>query len=382
MTELLQQLSKLKTQFNSDGKELEAQNASPAKWNEGLGFVLAMWASSRLLIILVMQAIAPSLDLTPKENYVPTSGWDLFVHWDGTWYGRIATEGYNYANDSGQSAIAFFPLFPLLSRLVMGLGLPFKVAGPLVSSLAFLGALLVLYRWAKERQDVKAARWATAVMAWFPYSIFGLVAYTEGLFLLTTTASLQAFDRRQYRLAILWGALATATRVPGIALIPTYLWVAWREKRPAIAYFTALATSLGLVCFILFCTFRFGEPLAFVIAQKGWADLHESWWSVFRGITHLRIKAVLMLGSPLLFWWLRHRLGRVAVTYGFCSIAILLASQSTWSCDRFVYGIVTFSLALGTLLSRYSPWSYAAFGLFTVDLVARSIRFAWWHWVS
>jgi Gpi18-like mannosyltransferase len=350
-----------------------------------------MWALSRLLIILAIQVIAPSLNLTPNgdsgvldlpPNYVPDTGWDLFVHWDGAWYRQIAQAGYSYAHDGSQSSIVFFPLFPLLSRALMTLGLPFEVAAPLVSSLAFLGALLVLYQWTKERQGIKVARWVTAVMAWFPYSIFGLVAYTEGLFLFTTTASLQAFDRHQYRLAALWGALATATRLPGIALIPTFLWVAWREKRPAIAYLTGIATSLGLVCFILFCMLRFGEPLAFLIGQRGWMGIHDSWWSTLQEIVQLQARPLLVFGSPILFWCLRQALGRVAVVYGFCSIAILLASQATSSSDRYVYGIVTLSLALGTFLSRYRPWSYTAFGLFTVDLVVRSVRFAWWYWVS
>ncbi|BAY46803.1 hypothetical protein SAMD00079811_44180 [Scytonema sp. HK-05] len=101
----------------------------------------------------------------------------LFSHWDGRWYRKIATVGYDYANDGQQHSIAFFPLFRLIVCRIMMLGLPFEVVGTLVNNLAFLGALLLLYRWAEERYGISAAKWATAVMAWCPFSLFGTMIY-------------------------------------------------------------------------------------------------------------------------------------------------------------------------------------------------------------
>ncbi|HEY9846106.1 MAG TPA: mannosyltransferase family protein, partial [Candidatus Caenarcaniphilales bacterium] len=154
-------------------------------------FVISLWLLSRLVIIITMQWMAPLIDNPPVNhsyphlgfvpNYVPTTGWSLFSHWDGAWYRTIATSGYGYT-DGKYSNIAFFPLFPLLTRGVMLLGFPFEVAGTLVNNLAFLGALLILYRWVQERHGTRTAKWATAVLAWCPYSLFATVTYTEGLF--------------------------------------------------------------------------------------------------------------------------------------------------------------------------------------------------------
>ena len=153
----------------------------------------------------------------------------------------------------------------------MHLGLSFNMAGTLINNLAFLGALVMLYLWVAERHGRTAARWSTAVLAWCPFSLFSTVIYTEGLFLLGSIAALRAFDRQQYLWAMLWSALTTALRPPGVALVLTFLWVAWRERRGAIAYLTALVSSAGLLLYMLYCGLQFHQPLAFALAQRGLA---------------------------------------------------------------------------------------------------------------
>lgn len=366
---------------------------------ESIFFVVTMWLLSRLVIVAVMQLIAPLLPTSIMQrggNFVPTIGWELFSHWDGEFYQHIATVGYEYAPDAKQSSIAFFPLFPLVTRVVMSLGLPFEVAGTLVNNLAFLGALGVLYHWVEERHGIRTAKWATAVLAWCPFSIFGTVTYTEGLFLLLTTASLQAFDNRHYARAALWGAMATATRVNGAALIPTFLLVAWRERRPPIAYVVAFTTGGGLLLFSLYCALRFGDPLAFVHAQKGWQSQTgfnvKVWWDLFTQNLMLKkgwspafvalTKVVMLFGSSYLLWRSRTKLSRVAVAYGFASIALVIASGAILSVERFLYGIVTVSIALGLLLSCHRRWGYVTIGFFAVMLIYYSMRFSWKYWVS
>jgi Gpi18-like mannosyltransferase len=242
---------------------LALKETIPANRINGFIFVIAMWLFSRLVILAVMGLIAPlipnwviNLDPHPVSDLTPTFGWDLFARWDGGGYAEIATIGYEYDLDADKYSVAFFPLFPMVIHGLMTLGIPAKVAGTLVNNLAFLGALGVAYHWVRNCHGVSAARWTTAVLAWSPFSLFGTVIYTEGLFLLLTTAALQAFDKRQHAWAALWGAMATATRVPGAALVPAFLYVAWRERRPAIAYAAGLAASGGLLVFSVYCAVR------------------------------------------------------------------------------------------------------------------------------
>ncbi|AFZ18678.1 mannosyltransferase family protein [Allocoleopsis franciscana] len=366
-------------------------------WAEGLIFVIAIWLLSRLVIFVAMQLLAPvspispvthsgtlPLDYTP--DFVPQTSWNLFAHWDGAWYRKIATLGYDYAQDGKYHSIAFFPLFPLAIRAVMSLGLPSQIAGTLVNNLALLGALWLLYRWAEERYSVSVARWATAVLAWCPFSLYGTVVYSEGLFLLVTTAALRSFDQGQYTKAALWGTLATATRSTGVALIPAFLIVAWQEKRPKIAYIAGLAAMGGLLLFSLYCAIDFADPLAFVHVQQAWKSQHPNWFRVLINALKLDeenlLRVVTFWGGGYLLWYLRAKLPPVAVAYGFCSLGIILATGSLSSVSRYVYGIVSIALALGWLFASHPRWGYLTLGLFAVILVRFALRFAWWYWVA
>ncbi|MBD2495854.1 hypothetical protein [Nostoc sp. FACHB-280] len=360
-------------------------------------FVILMCLVSRLVIIIAMQVVAPFMHTSPvhpdwrhpypldyTRGFFPQPGWELFSHWDGKWYRKIAVEGYSYARDGNQYPIAFYPLFPLISRGLMMLGLPFEVAGTLVNNLAFLGALLLLYSWVKEHHGTNVARWATAVMAWCPFSLYGTVIYTEGLFLLLTTAALRAFDNRQYVWAAVCGALASATRATGITLLPTFLLIAWQEKKPLSAYIAGLCVPLGLISFSLYCAIAFKDPLAFVHIQKTWAQ--PSWWEILTDAIAVGkdslIKVVMVFGGGYMLWYFRHQLSKTAVTYGFCSLLLIIFSGALMSVSRYVYGIVSLSWALGLVFSRHNRWGYAILTWFAISLYAYAFNFSIWNWVA
>lgn len=302
-------------------------------------FPVAMWLSSRLVIVVAILLIAPLVPAAPN-SVAATFSWQAFSAWDSIWYHKIATFGYDYAHDGKEHSVAFFPLFPLVIRTVMNLGLPFEVAGILVNNLAFLAALIILYFWVEERHGKSAARWATAALAWCPYSLYGTVIYTEGLFLLCSTAALRAFDRKQHIWVAFWGALATATRVTGAMLIPAFLLAAWKERRSASAYLASLAAGSGLFLFSLYCLIKFGDALAFLHVQKAWRSSYgfawQGWWKMLLqivGATNLDgyiqdpwhpLLFGIIVCSGYLLWRFRLQLGFVKMPYGFCFLWILL----------------------------------------------------------
>lgn len=413
-------------------------------WEDALFFGSLMWLLSRLVIAATMLVIAPSLP-APPGGMVPTADWSVFSYSDSPRYETIATGGYEYGSDAQQKYnIVFFPLFPMLTRAVMMLGLPFDAAGTLVNNLAFLGALIVLYRWVEEQHGKSIARWATGVLAWCPLSLFGSVVYTEGLFLLFSTAALRAFAQQHYSWATLWGAIATASRVTAVALIPTFLIVAWRERRPVQAYITSVFALSGLLLFILYCGVHFGDPLAFVHAQRAWRDTAGINWKDWRrdlirmviGMANLKQRSIVEPWHPLLFlmivvsayflwrfrkklsstivfygictlwfglwlldgdalilfvsvfggayllWHLRSQLELLVLTYGFSSLTLIMASGGAASAQRYAYGIVSLSIALGILLERYPRWGYATLVFFTIVLVNFALRFSQHIWIA
>ncbi|NEO27912.1 MAG: hypothetical protein F6K03_13755, partial [Kamptonema sp. SIO4C4] len=297
-----------------------------------LSFVLLMGVLSRGVILLAMWGIAPFLAV-PEGSVPPEIGFQSFAWWDGEWYLEIATQGYSYAEDGQQHSVAFFPLFPLLIRLVMTVGISPTVAGTLINNLAFFGALWLLFVWVKSRYGGSIARWTVVALAWCPYSLYGTTVYTEGLFLFLTTATLWTFEQRNYTQASLWGFLATVTRPPGVAMIPGFFWTAWRKRLSWQAYGVCGAIALGILLFMAYCGWQFGEPLAFVKIQETWGRSRSfdiaDWWRILMYVvigvpnydagyikdwTHpLLVTLIFMLGG--LLWQLRQQMGAIS-SYG------------------------------------------------------------------
>lgn len=63
-------------------------------------------------------------------------------------------------------------------------------------------------------------------------------------------------------------------------------------------------------------------------------------------------------------------------------MALLLNAGRTISVDRYVYGIVSLSIALGLLLSRYPRWGYPIMFFFALILVKVAILFSQKIWVA
>ncbi len=203
---------------------------------------------------------------------------EIFAAWDSGWYFDIARRGY-YFNPAGQSSIAFFPLYPLLMRV---LAAPFGgseraiwIAGVAISMAAFVAALLVLHRFSERvLGDREAARRVILYVTVFPFSLFFTRVYTESLFfLLSVLAIASAYDGRWWW-AGLAGALAALTRSNGILVALPLACLAVRD-RPGVR---ALASRAGAIALVpvglgLYCAYVYmltGNPLAWLDAQHYW----------------------------------------------------------------------------------------------------------------
>jgi Gpi18-like mannosyltransferase len=406
-------------------------------------FVLLLWGLSRLLIFVIMLLVTPAFAPRIWNDILSLA---VLTHWDGVWYQQIATTGYHYVADGKAHPVAFFPLFPLISRGIMTFGLPFAIAGALVNNLAFLGALLVIYDWMQERYEVEIARWTIAILVWCPLSLYVSVTYTEGLFLLLSSLALRAFEQRRYRQAALFGALTTATRLPGILLVPTFLIVAWKEKRAWVAYLVVLVTASGFLAYSSYCAIRFGDPLVFIHIQRAFGQRAAAGFDSFHwghtflyGIvgrfdgntgmlknplqpiqvaliggagallwqnrTRLRtslfvlantslilgwwllwgdglIKVAMVFGGGYLLWHWRKQLSLTVLTYGVGSLLLVLFSGAVGSNDRYTYGSVAWSISMGLLLAQYQPWSLSILAFCGIVLSIFASQFALNMWIS
>lgn len=216
-----------------------------------------------------------------------------FFHWDAMWYQFVVDEGYDksmpiYAPLSPECDIsqrtcmrsfAFFPLFPLLTKAITYFGISSLYAGFIVSNLAHLGILLLLYKLATTYWQGKFnAYWPVLLMLFFPTAyVFG--AYmTESLFLFLLLAGYLLAWKKQWVYAGLIGMLLSATRNTGVLFALSYvlLWLEQnhyqyklilKDKKFLIGL---LLIPVGLLAFMVFLYFYLGDPLAFWKIQAYW----------------------------------------------------------------------------------------------------------------
>ena len=175
--------------------------------------------------------------------------WDAFARFDTGYYESIAWGGYAPLA-GGRSNIAYFPVYPMLMRLVGRLfgrqHAHYYIAGIAVSWVCFILAMIALYHLARLDLPRRRAERAVLLTAIFPFAFFFGVAYSESTFLLFTVLAFYLFRTRRWMLGGMCGALATATRVPGILMVPALAWVAWRSAEPTTTERTRAAAGVAL----------------------------------------------------------------------------------------------------------------------------------------
>lgn len=189
-----------------------------------------------------------------------------WANFDGEHYMSIAMQGYHSLEQ------AFFPLYPMLIFLGKWL-LPNNfvstaVVGLLISNLAFIAALIMLYKLVRLDYSEKIS-WMTIVLILiFPTAFYFGALYTESLFLFLSVATFYFSRKEKWWLAGIFGLLASSTRVFGILLLPTLLLDLLMEKKSVKLWYPILIIPLGLIIYMIYLYMTLGDPLAFYNLQS------------------------------------------------------------------------------------------------------------------
>ncbi len=189
------------------------------------------------------------------------------ARYDSFWYLGIAKHGY-YSDQ----AHAFFPLYPMLIRVVSYLVDEPLLVGLVISLVCFTGSLVLLYRLAELDIGPRAARLTVWLIALFPMSFYFSAVYTESLFTLLSIWAIYAARKERWLLAGVMAGLASAARSDGFVLIVPLVWIyLWGPRpgapRPDIDWSTPLGlvkrarpslvclglAPLGLVAYLVYC---------------------------------------------------------------------------------------------------------------------------------
>ena len=198
---------------------------------------------------------------------------DLHNRWDAHWYLDIAQNGYYLRDEKEIANVVFFPLYPLLVRMLGPLaGGNLVLAGWILSSL-FLGlAVCRLTRLTQEfHPEIDPLLPATFLLV-FPAAFFLNAVYSESLFLFLSLSTVLCALRRNFLLASVCAALASATRIAGVFLFVLLLVEflqanGWRALLTRRAWPLALAPA-GALAFFVFHWIAFGDFFLYLKAQR------------------------------------------------------------------------------------------------------------------
>jgi len=202
-------------------------------------------------------------------------------NWDGQWYQYIADRGYLYVGAGGYGPQVFFPLYPLLGRLVATVS-PARGQLPLiiVSWLAAWGFCVAWMRYAALRlapaQD--GAVWGLALILFWPLSYFLRVAYTESLYLFLLTLFFYGCAKRWHplQLVALTGLLSATrpTAIVACAVLALHVFERYRDwpigKRLMISAAIGGVSAWGLYGYMAYLQVEFGDAFLFAKRQLAW----------------------------------------------------------------------------------------------------------------
>jgi mannosyltransferase PIG-V len=386
----------------------------------GFRYCLAVFLSVRVgLSVLALLAVAllphPSAigeaaGIPPPVN-VPgwaaptlTPGWhNLFTAWerfDALWFLRIATAGYA----AGDGSAAFFPLYPMLIRIVSPvLGGHPLAAGLLLSNAAFLCALVVLYFLTSSEFDERIARRTVLYMAIFPTAYFFLAPYSESLFLFLVVASLWAARRGKWPLAGVAGALAAATRNVGVLLILPLAVEAVRQYRergdrlaPRLLWSGAVA--VGILAYLGFWQGFAGDALAPLHQQATWqreatfplatavSGTREAfrWIGIYPGGYHL-LDWLLVVPALAAAVWVTMRARPTFAVYTWASLlaplSLVFSPRPFMSLPRFLLAVFPLFWAAAVWAGRRAGVDEAVVAVSAAGLGLMTVLFVNWYFV-
>jgi Gpi18-like mannosyltransferase len=205
----------------------------------------------------------------------------IWNRWDAPHYLDVALFGYT-AYDPGNLPmysklgdldlfIVFHPLFPWATAVGLAF-LPELVAPIMVSAVASVAAVLLLYRLVAREFGERIGKRAAVFMLIFPTAYFLHIGYTESLFLALVLGSFLAARTDRWWLAGLLGGLAALTRVNGLILIPALAaeaWLQWaRDRRWRAAWAGIGLVAVGFGGYLLVNYAVYGNPFEFLRIQN------------------------------------------------------------------------------------------------------------------
>jgi hypothetical protein len=274
-------------------------------------------AETAFLVLAIKGLVLAGAVLSVGVLFDQYESWATFWNrWDATHYLRLAETGYTATGD-GRFSIVFYPLYPWLVRAEAFICHSYFGAALLVSGAASICAGILLRRLVELDWTEKVARLSVWFLLIFPTAYFLHIAYSESLFLALILGSILAARKQSWATAGLLGALACATRVNGLLLMPTLFVEAWLQYRATRRidwrWLWIGVAGLGTATYLFLNYHVTGDPFAFSKIMEvnwykkftvPWTGIHDVWLRVPHfNLTEGWIEFVFIVFSFLAMVW-------------------------------------------------------------------------------
>ncbi len=315
---------------------------------------------------------------------------DSVMRGDSWWFKNIVEHGYMHEVLTAdpirplQANWAFFPLFPILTKLLSLVGLPSSIAAIIVNQTQLLLSLYLAYWLALKSLPPRAAVFVPLMIAMSPANIWFMAAYSDMTYLFLSIVAFYCLKSERLWWFALSGALLALSRFAGVfilaALIIHYLqrYKCQRNQKlsnappvPDSQHIIIILLTQSIIVFSGLGAFMFtlylimGDPLAFYHIQSAWGHLGTNWWGnpwqtlleIWNtGVAHDRLFLLLApLWLSILIWE-----GYYAeAAFSFFCLLIPVAAGSLWSYSRYALGLYPFYLTIALIAKRSPPLALA-----------------------
>ena len=369
-------------------------------WKYLLGIILALRVITLLGAILGLRFLSFKPSFPYADAVLEIHGSSLLWSWanfDGVHYLLLAEKGYAFGLTQ-----AFFPLYFLLIRWGNILINNRLLVGLTVSHLSFIGAIWMFYKLTRLDFSEKTAKKTVLALVLFPTAFFFLSLYTESWFLFLLLSSFYLARKKEWIKAGLIGAIASASRIIGVFLIPALLYQWWKnkQKRNLSQLVGAVLPAGGLLAYMIYLQIKFGDPLMFAHVQEGFGAgrttsgfilLYQVFWRYLKMIFTVDpanpiyftvwlelLSAIFFLGLLAYAW--RKGIRKSYLIFAVFAYLLPTLTGTFSSMPRYVLVLFPAFMVLGSIKNRYLYWAWITISILL--LLITTMLFTRGYWVA
>lgn len=302
---------------------------------------------------------------------------------DSGWYMKLSEEWYASSGEH-VNLICFYPLYPLLMKIVNFVTGNSFASGLIISNICFGLASYVMYCVAKMDLKKEQARDSIVAFWLYPFGVFLGGIFTESLFVLLVVLCFYFIRKKKFLLVGIFGMLAAVSRSQGIVLLVPALYelavccgeLIREGKKEGKVWWKTLPTS-GIFVFLIPCGTGLYLLLNYVILGDWTAFIEyqaaEPWYNTSHWISsnleqHFN-NAIAYGGLAYIIYWVQialYFLAIVAIFYGlkkkmrpsymgYAGAYLFVSFLHGWliSGPRYVMGCIPLYFIYGRIENKY-----------------------------